>query len=164
MKLQRFCAFCQVEYCLNFIFRKTFPIHKLFERSCELGLYELTANKVSQIFGQGSLDISRESFLRPSNGSTMATMSYALILNVPSSNNMKNFSLSYASKFAAMISKTSFSKKEFNISAAVSAKFLPITDRFASFESQALQVHVDFPFFQCLGSPDHLRPDQNLRN
>ena len=31
--------------------RKTFPIHKLFERACEPGLLELTADKISQIFG-----------------------------------------------------------------------------------------------------------------
>jgi hypothetical protein len=29
-----------------------FPIHKLFERSCELGLWRLTAHKISEIFGQ----------------------------------------------------------------------------------------------------------------
>jgi hypothetical protein len=29
-----------------------FPIHKLFERSCELGLWRLTSNKISEIFGQ----------------------------------------------------------------------------------------------------------------
>lgn len=52
MNLHRFYALCQVEYCLNFIFRNTFPIHQLFERACELGLLDLTADKISQIFGQ----------------------------------------------------------------------------------------------------------------
>jgi hypothetical protein len=42
----------QIEYCRNFIFKRHFPIHKLFERSCELGLWRLTANKISEIFGQ----------------------------------------------------------------------------------------------------------------
>ena len=28
-------AISQIEYCRNFIFRRNFPIHKLFERSCE---------------------------------------------------------------------------------------------------------------------------------
>ena len=31
--------------------RSSFPIHKLFERSCELGLWRLTANKIAAIFG-----------------------------------------------------------------------------------------------------------------
>jgi hypothetical protein len=34
----RLYAISQVEYCRNFIFRRHFPIHKLFERSCEPGL------------------------------------------------------------------------------------------------------------------------------
>src|SRR5271166_3002915 len=33
----RFYAISQIEYCRNFIFKRNFPIHKLFERSCELG-------------------------------------------------------------------------------------------------------------------------------
>ena len=41
----------QVEYCLNVIFRRNFPIHKIFERSAELGLFCLTADKIAQIFG-----------------------------------------------------------------------------------------------------------------
>jgi hypothetical protein len=41
----------QVEYCRNFIFRRNFPIHKLYERSCDLGLFRLTADKLSQMFG-----------------------------------------------------------------------------------------------------------------
>jgi len=33
----------QVEYCRNFIFKRHFAIHKIFERSCEIGLWRLTA-------------------------------------------------------------------------------------------------------------------------
>jgi len=29
----------------------TSPFHKIFERSCELGLWRLTANRISEIFG-----------------------------------------------------------------------------------------------------------------
>ena len=38
INLSRFYSISQIEYCRNFIFKKNFPIHKLFERSCELGL------------------------------------------------------------------------------------------------------------------------------
>jgi hypothetical protein len=38
LNLSRFYAITQVEYCRNF-----FPIHKLFQRSCELGLWRLRA-------------------------------------------------------------------------------------------------------------------------
>jgi hypothetical protein len=37
MNLRRFYAISQIEYCHNFVFRRNFPIRKLFERSCELG-------------------------------------------------------------------------------------------------------------------------------
>jgi hypothetical protein len=51
MSLSRFYAIAQVEYCRNFIFKRHFPIHKIFERSCELGLWRLTAHRISEIFG-----------------------------------------------------------------------------------------------------------------
>src|SRR5579864_4047385 len=51
MNLSRFYALAQVEYCRNFIFKRHFPIHKIFERSCEIGLWRLTANRISEIFG-----------------------------------------------------------------------------------------------------------------
>jgi hypothetical protein len=51
VNLSRFYAISQVEYCRNFIFKRHFPIHKIFERSCEIGLWRLTANRISQIFG-----------------------------------------------------------------------------------------------------------------
>src|SRR6201999_4490782 len=51
MSLPRFYSITQVEYCRNFIFRRHFPIHKIFERSCEIGLWRLTATRISEIFG-----------------------------------------------------------------------------------------------------------------
>jgi hypothetical protein len=47
-------CFQQVEYCRDFVFRRNFPIHKLFERSCDLGLLRLTADKISEVFGFAS--------------------------------------------------------------------------------------------------------------
>jgi hypothetical protein len=41
----------QIEYCRNFIFQRHFPIHKIFEQSCEMGLFRLAADKVAKIFG-----------------------------------------------------------------------------------------------------------------
>jgi len=51
VNLSRFYAISQIEYCRNFIFKRHFPIHKIFEHSCEIGLWRLTANRISQIFG-----------------------------------------------------------------------------------------------------------------
>src|SRR5438094_7103638 len=50
INLRRDYSINQIEYCRNFIFRRNFPIHKIFERSCELGLWRLSADKISQIF------------------------------------------------------------------------------------------------------------------
>jgi hypothetical protein len=51
INLSRFYAIAQIEYCRNFIFKRHFPIHKIFERSGEIGLWLMTANRISQIFG-----------------------------------------------------------------------------------------------------------------
>jgi hypothetical protein len=41
----------QVEYCRNLILRRNFPIHQLFERSCDLGLLRLSGDRIAQVFG-----------------------------------------------------------------------------------------------------------------
>jgi hypothetical protein len=51
MSLSRFYSITQIEYCRNFIFKRHFPIHKIFERGCEIGLWRLTAHRISEIFG-----------------------------------------------------------------------------------------------------------------
>ena len=52
LNLSRIYAIAQIEYCRNFIFKRHFPIHKLFERSCEIGLWRLSADKIATIFGK----------------------------------------------------------------------------------------------------------------
>jgi hypothetical protein len=51
MNLSRFYSIQQIEYCRNFIFKRHFPIHKIFERSCEMGLWRMTAHKIAEVFG-----------------------------------------------------------------------------------------------------------------
>src|SRR5246127_1738271 len=53
LNLSRFYAISQIEYCRNFIFKRNFPIHKLFERSCELGLWRLTADRSPRSLARG---------------------------------------------------------------------------------------------------------------
>lgn len=50
INLTRHYSMQQVEYSRNLVFRRNFPIHKLFERSCDLGLLRLTPDKITQIF------------------------------------------------------------------------------------------------------------------
>ena len=153
MDLRRFYAFCQVEYCLNFIFRKSFPIHKLFERSCELGLFELTAEKVSQIFGQritrhlkGKIHTTLE---RIDHGHHVlrAYFKHAFVKQY------EKFQTFLRIELCSNDLKDFFLKKGIQHLAVLRTHFLPITNRFASFEAQGLQVHVDFPLFQRLALP-----------
>jgi DNA-binding PadR family transcriptional regulator len=55
-KLERSYYLHQVEYCLNFIFKRNHPIRKLFERSCELSLWRMTGEKIWRAFGKGHRD------------------------------------------------------------------------------------------------------------
>lgn len=153
MNLHRFYAFCQVEYCLNFIFRKTFPIHKLFERSCELGLLNLTADKISQIFGQritkrlhGRLQTTLQK-VDHGHHVLRAYFKHAFVKQY------EKFQTFLRHEVCSNDLKDFFLKKGIEHWAAVRAKLWAITDRFTAFQAQGLQVHVDFPLFQRLALP-----------
>ncbi len=45
-KLERSYYVHQVEYCQNFVFKRGHPIRKIFERSCELGLWSMTGERI----------------------------------------------------------------------------------------------------------------------
>ena len=153
MNLRRFYAINQIEYCRNFIFKRHFPIHKIFERSCEIGLWRLTAHKISEIFGtritkklKGKLNTTLEqiehghhifrAYCR--NAFVKQYEKFSTFLrNEVCSNNLTDFGL----------------KKGLDHLAAVRRKFLVVTDRFATFQAQCLNVHVDFPLLQRLALP-----------
>jgi hypothetical protein len=153
MNLRRFYAVRQVEYCRNFIFKRHFPIHRLFERSCELGLWRLTAHKISEIFGtrvtrrlRGKLHTTLEQIEHGhhifraygKNGFLKQYEKFSTFLrNELCSNNLADFGL----------------KKGLEHLAAVRQKLLQITDHFATFQAQTLNVHVDFPLLQRLALP-----------
>jgi len=153
MNLRRFYAVRQVEYCRNFIFKRHFAIHRLFERSCELGLWRLTAHKISEIFGtrltrrlRGKLHTTLEQIEHGhhifraywKNGFLKQYEKFSTFLrNELCSNNLTDFGL----------------KKGLEHLAAVRQKFLLITDHFAAFQAQTLNVHVDFPLLQRLALP-----------
>jgi hypothetical protein len=153
MGLSRFYSIPQIEYCRNFIFRRHFPIHKIFERSCELGLWRLTANRISEIFGvrlnkrlNGKLATVVDQI---ENGHHIfrAYWKHAFLKqyekfsrylrNELCSNNLRDFGL----------------KKGLDHLGAVRERFQTITDRFAGFQAQCLNVHVDFPLLQRIALP-----------
>jgi hypothetical protein len=153
ISLSRFYAITQIEYCRNFIFKRHFPIHKLFERSCELGLWRLTADKMAVIFGtrlsrrhRGKLAnvieqiahghhiyraYFRNAFLKQYEKFS------TFLRNELCSNNLKDFGL----------------RKSLDHLDAVRHTFQAITDRFAGFQAQWLNVHTDFPLLQRIALP-----------
>jgi hypothetical protein len=153
MNLSRFYAIAQIEYCRNFIFKRHFPIHKIFERSCELGLWRLTANRISEIFGvrlnkrlRGKLATVIEQIEHGHHVFRAYWKSSFLkqyekfsrfLRNELCSNNLRDFGL----------------KKGLKHLDAVRQRFQSITDRFADCQAQWLNVHVDFPLLQRLALP-----------
>jgi hypothetical protein len=153
MNLSRFYAVHQIEYCRNFIFKRHFPIHKVFERSCELGLWRLTAHKISEIFGvrltkkfRGKLSTVVEQIEHGhhvyraywKNAFLKQYEKFSTFLrNELCSNNLSDFRL----------------KKGLDHLQAIREKFQVITDRFAGCQAQWLNVHVDFPLLQRIALP-----------
>jgi hypothetical protein len=153
INLRRDYSLNQVEYCRNFVFRRHFPIHKIFERSCELGVFGLTADKIAQIFGvrkhkrmRGKLHSLLEKLdhghhvLRVYCKSLVARMyeKFATFLRLEIGvNRMKDLGLN----------------KGLENLPALRQKLVAATDHLASFEAEMLNVQVDFPLFQRLALP-----------
>ena len=153
MNLSRFYAVHQIEYCRNFIFKRHFPIHKLFERACELGLWRLTAHKISEIFGvrltrkfRGKLSTVVDQIEHGhhvfraywKNAFLKQYEKFSTFLrNELCSNNLSDFRL----------------KKGLDHLQAVRQEFQAITGRFATSQAQWLNVHVDFPLLQRIALP-----------
>jgi hypothetical protein len=153
MNLSRFYAIAQIEYCRNFIFKRHFPIHKIFERSCEIGLWRLTANRISEIFGtrlhkrlHGKLatvidQIEHGHHVFRAYWKNAVLKQYEkfsrYLRNELCSNNLRDFGL----------------KKGLDHLDTVRKRFQIITDRFAGFQAEYLNVHVDFPLLQRLALP-----------
>jgi hypothetical protein len=153
INLSRHYSIQQVEYCRNLIFRRHFPIHKLFERSCDIGLLRMLPDKITQIFGfrvhkrlRGKLQSMLEKVehghhvFRAYGKSAVLRMyeKFAMFLRLEAlSNNLRDFGL----------------RKSLDNLDAVRKTLTAVTDRFAAFEAEALNVHVDFPLFQRLALP-----------
>ena len=153
MNLRRFYAIAQIEYCRNFIFKRHFPIHKIFEHSCEIGLWRLTAHRISEMFGvrlnkrlRGKLatvldQIEHGHHVFRAYWKSAFLKQYEkfsrFLRNELCSNNLRDFGLKKGLEHLDMVRQ----------------RFQTITDRFAAFQAQCLNVHVDFPLLQRLALP-----------
>jgi hypothetical protein len=153
MNLRRFYAISQIEYCQNFIFHRNFPIRKLFERSCELGFFSMTASKVSNIFGwrinrkyAGKLQTVFErmdeahhtfrAYFKSSFVKQYEKFRTYLRMEV-CSNNLADLRI----------------KKSLVHLDAVRDASRQILDRFAHVQASSLNAHFDFPLLQRLALP-----------
>ena len=151
--LHRLYAVSQIEYCRNFIFKSRWPIRSLFQRSCELGLYLLTADRVALLLGrirrqriagkwQNVLERLehgqhvfrthfKNSFLKQyQKASTFLRLELVC-------NNLKDFGL----------------KKTLPHWQALRERFQDITDRFAHTQAQHLNVHGQLDVVAALAKP-----------
>ena len=151
--LRREYSLNQVEYCRNFLFRRHVPIHKIFERSCELGWFRLTADQIAQIFG-----VRKHKRMRGKLHSMLEKLDHGHhVLRIY----CKSLLARMYEKFATFLrleicvnrlKDLGLNKGLENLN-ALRQRLVAVTDRLADFEADLLNVHVDFPLFQRLALP-----------
>jgi hypothetical protein len=153
ISLRRAYSLNQVEYCRNFVFRRHFPIHKLFERSCELGVFRLTADVVTQIFG-----VRKHKRLRGKLHTMLEKLDHGHhVLRIY----CKSLVARTYEKFGTFLRvevcvnrlKDLGLNKGLEQLPALREKLIDVTDRLAGVEADLLNVHVDFPLFERLAKP-----------
>jgi len=143
----------QIEYCRNFVFKRHFPIHKIFEHSCEMGLFRLTADKVAQIFG---VRITKR--LRGKLYSLLEKLDHGHhVLRVYCKNLVGRMYEKFSTYLRVEVCVNRMKDLGFNKGLKnlerLRQKLVAITDTFAGFEAQSLNVHMDFPLFQRMALP-----------
>jgi hypothetical protein len=153
VNLQRNYSINQAEYCRNFVFKRNFPIHKIFERSCEMSLFRLAADKVAHIFG---VRVNRR--MRGKLHSLLEKLDHGHhVLRIYCRNLVgrmyEKFSTFLRVEVCVNRMKDLGLKKGLENLPLLRKKLVAITDRFAAFEAESLNVHVDFPLFQKIALP-----------
>ena len=151
--LRRHYSLNQVEYCRNFVFQRNFPIHRLFQRSAELGVFCLTADKIAQIFG-----VRKHKRLRGKLHSMLERLDHGHhVLRIY----CKSLVARLYEKFSTFLRleicvnrlKDLGLNKGLENLGALREKLVAVTDRLAGLEAELLNAHVDFPLFQRLALP-----------
>ena len=151
--LRRHYSLNQVEYGRNFVFRRNFPIHKLFQRSAELAVFCLTADKIAQIFG-----VRKHKRLRGKLHSMLEKLDHGHhVLRVY----CKSLVARLYEKFSTFLRleicvnrlKDLGLNKGLENLGALREKLVVVTDRLAGLEAELLNLHLDFPLFQRMALP-----------
>lgn len=153
VNLDRKYSINQIEYCRNFIFKRHFPIHQIFERSCEMGLFRLAADKVAYIVG---VRVTKR--LRGKLHSVLEKLDHGHhIMRIYCKNLVgrmyEKFSTFLRVEVCVNRMKDLGLNKGLENLECLRQKLAAITDRFAGYEAQSLNVHVDFPLFQRMALP-----------
>jgi hypothetical protein len=153
VNLRRAYSINQIEYCRNFIFKRHFPIHKIFEHSCEMGLFRLAADKVAYIFG-----VRLTKRLRGKLYSILEKLDHGHhVLRIYCKNLVgrmyEKFSTFLRVEVCVNRMKDLGLNKGLENLGRLRQRLVDMTDRFAGFEAQSLNVHVDFPLFQRIALP-----------
>jgi hypothetical protein len=153
VNLKRDYSINQIEYCRNFIFKRNFPIHRIFEHSCEMGLFRLAADKVAHIFG---VRITKR--LRGKLYSVLEKLDHGHhVLRIYCKNLVgrmyEKFSTFLRVEVCVNRMKDLGLNKGMKNLDHLRQRLVAITDRFAGFEAQSLNVHVEFRLFQKIALP-----------
>jgi len=151
--LRRDYSLNQIEYARNFVFRRHFPIHRFFERSCELGVFLLSADQITQIFGFRKHKRLRGKFhcmLEKVDHGHHVLRLYCkgLVARL-----YEKFSTFLRVEICVNRMKDLGLNKGLDQFDALRRKLMAATDRLAGFEAELLNVHVEFPLFQRLALP-----------
>jgi len=158
--LRREYSLNEIEYARNLVFRRHFPIHQIFERSCELGVFRLTADQITQLFG-----VRKHKRLRGKFHSMLEKLDHGHhVLRVYCKSLVarlyEKFSTFLRVEICVNRMRDLGLNKGLDQLDALRHKLVEATDRLAGFEAELLNVHVDFPLFQRLALPIAVGPSR----
>jgi hypothetical protein len=128
-------------------------MHQLFERACELGVFRLTADVITQIFG-----VRKQRRMRGKLHTMLEKVDHGHhVLRVY----CKGLVARMYEKFNTFLRVEICVNRVYDLGLnkaldnlpALRARLITATDRLAGFEAEMLNVHVDFPLFQRLALP-----------
>ena len=151
--LRRDYSLTQIEYCRNCVFRRHFPIHKIFERSCELGVFRLTADVIPQIFG-----VRKHKRLRGKLQSMLEKVDHGHhVLRIYCKSLVARMYEKFGTFLRVEVCVNRLKDLGLNTGLdnlpALRRQLVAVTDRLAGVEAELLNVHVDFPMFERLATP-----------
>jgi hypothetical protein len=153
MNLNRTYYIGQIEYCLNFIFKRNFIIRNLFQKACQHGLITMLSDKISYVFGtkitrrlKGKLSTHLESYKHAHHVFKLCLKKAFIkqyeklstfLRNEVTSNNIREFGIN----------------KNLDNLPLVKEKFTSMLDRFCQFQANSFNIHFEFDIFSELSKP-----------